>query len=336
MLDEAQSGRPPAPEILAGKGIHSGRPCRLEIRLGSPSDRAGNAVPYPGPRFSFPGLPGALSITGLAALPREARRATLLGMGQGMGPNPGEGEAQGNLRATVETPEHLFAALLFFPGASLAIRADAAELPGLDGSALPYREALARLLPAVAAVPAWREYPCGISWTHQWQGGELEIRPADRFRATYSLERGSLREVFTLDHPAVAWNEILPARTFAFHREWREGVAAGLMAGADRDSGLLLAESETEYREVLSRHPEWQGGPYPLLNQPAWRMPLEPVKHKLLDLLGDLALAGLALPRAEIRIRNGGHHAHHLLLARLLANHGDPGDPAAQATRADY
>jgi hypothetical protein len=109
------------------------------------------------------------------------------------------------------------------------------------------------------------------------------------------------------------------------------------MAGADADSGLLLAESEVEHRGLLaartidparSPHPareesrgraELRGGPFPLLNRPDWRLEDEPVKHKVLDLLGDLALAGLALPRAEIEIRNGGHGVNHQLLARLLA-----------------
>jgi UDP-3-O-acyl-N-acetylglucosamine deacetylase len=126
-----------------------------------------------------------------------------------------------------------------------------------------------------------------------------------------------LRQSFVLAAAAAAWDEILPARSFAFHAEWRAALSAGLMAGAGIDSGLLLAASEAEYRAVSASHPEWPRGPYPLLNQSAWRFPDEPVKHKILDLLGDLALNGLALPRASIEVRNGGHAAHHRLLARL-------------------
>jgi UDP-3-O-[3-hydroxymyristoyl] N-acetylglucosamine deacetylase len=254
-----------------------------------------------GPIFSFPGFPGGQTIDDLGRLPRAARWATVLG----------------NVPATVATPEHLLAALLFFAEEPISLRADAPELPGLDGSALPYREALARLAPSAARMPAWREYPCSLAWEDRWDDGHLSIRPADRFRVRYVLERGPLRQAFALGDAATAWSEILPARTFAFHAEWRAALAAGLMAGAGPDSGLLLAASEAEYRDVLLLHPEWGGGAYPLLNQPAWRMPDEPVKHKLLDLLGDLALNGLALPRAEIEVRNGGHSAHHRLLARL-------------------
>jgi UDP-3-O-[3-hydroxymyristoyl] N-acetylglucosamine deacetylase len=173
------------------------------------------------------------------------------------------------------------------------------------------------LVPSAARAPAWREYPCGLAWEDRWKDGRLSIRPADRFRVRYELERGPLRQAFELDDAAAAWAEVLPARTFAFHADWRAAAAAGLMAGAGRDSGLLLADSEAEHGAVLADHPEWEGGPFPLLNQPAWRMPDEPVKHKVLDLLGDLALNGLALPRACIEVRNGGHAAHHRLLARL-------------------
>ena len=47
-------------------------------------------------------------------------------------------------------------------------------------------------------------------------------------------------------------------------------------------------------------------------------MEQEPVRHKILDLLGDLALIGLALPRLRLEIRNGGHALNHLLLEQLL------------------
>lgn len=289
-------GHAPSVEVLAGVGVHGGRPCRLELRR--------QEAPR-GPRFAFPGLPRPISADALSGLSRTARRATLLFL-------PGSsGEA------VIAVPEHLLAALLFFQDAPLEVRADAAELPGLDGSALPFRDALARLFPEWAAHPGWREYPCDLSWEHAWEGGHIRIRPAERFRARYVLDAKGLSQECLLEDARDAWDAILPARTFAFHQDWRASLEAGLMAGAGRDSGLLLAASPEEFRAVLERHPEWRGGPYPLLNQAAWRVPEEPARHKLLDLLGDLALLGLGLPRAEIEVRNGGHAAHHRLLDRL-------------------
>lgn len=279
---------------LTGAGVHSGSASSLALIL-----RKGPGLR--GPRFRFPGLPD-LGPGDLAALPRRAQRATVLG------------EA-GQMR----TPEHLLAALLFFRDEPLDITCDAPEPPGLDGSALPFREAMAALAPARAAAPAWREYPCDLRWEHGWEYGYIRVRPAPFFRVCFELDRPPLRETYALEGPAAAWREILPARTFAFHREWREAMdsADGLMAGAGIDSGLLLAESEGEHRELGTAHPEWAAGPFPILNQREWRVAAEPAKHKILDLLGDLALLGLSLPALDIEIRNGGHPINHLLLEKL-------------------
>ena len=219
-------------------------------------------------------------------------------------------------------PEHLLAALLFFPDLPLDIHCEGEELPILDGSALPIRDAISSLAAERAAVPAWDEYPCDLAWEHHWAYGHIRVRPAPSLRVRYDLDRPPLRQTYVLDGPESAWREILPARTFLFHREWLESAVpgSGLLAGAQSDSGLLLAESQAEHGDLLAAHPEWLGGPYPLLNQRAWRMENEPVKHKILDLLGDLALLDLRLPGLEIEVRNGGHHVNHLLLEKL--SHG--------------
>ncbi|MEO7424055.1 MAG: UDP-3-O-acyl-N-acetylglucosamine deacetylase [Fibrobacteria bacterium] len=290
---------PTHPCILAGRGLHSGLPARLRFSL----REALREPPGGGPRFIFPGN-APLPADRLGTLARHAERSTRLGAGE----------------SSIGTPEHLLAALLFHADLPVDIACDAAELPGLDGSALPFREALAGMDPTAASTPLWREYAADLDWEYHWSYGHIRVRPAAGFRLLWELDRSPLRQSFHLEDPATAYREILPARTFAFHREWRQATAGGLMAGADEDSGLLLAESETEYREVLRGFPGWSGGPFPLLNKLAWRMAEEPVKHKILDLLGDLALAGLALPKAEIEIRNGGHAVNHLLVDRLLAS----------------
>lgn len=310
-----------------------------------------------GPRLTNPEgirflLPGGhdLSLEELGGLDREANRATVLKGPMRRALDASLQDQAGNLTAgtaILKTPEHLLASLLFFSGQPLDIRCDAAEIPGLDGSALPFREALSRLFPERAARPAWREYPCDLSWEYHWSYGWIKVRPAARFRVRFELDRPPLRQAFVLEDAETAWSHILPARTFAFHREWLQALSQGLMAGAGEDSGLLLAESRDEHATVSGAHPFWRGGPFPLLNQPSWRMEDEPVKHKILDLLGDLALigsggyrdsdgaggpgghgdqgipaAGPALPALDIRIRNGGHRSNHLLIERILSVRG--------------
>jgi UDP-3-O-[3-hydroxymyristoyl] N-acetylglucosamine deacetylase len=309
---------------LSGPGLHDGIPARLglSLRSGSGPD-SGSRLPGPGgSRFLLPGE-NALSLEDLGGLAREAHRSTVL-------KRPGH-------PAILKTPEHLLASLLFFPGLTLDIRCDGAEIPGLDGSALPFREALSRLAPERAVRPAWSVYPSDLDWEYHWSYGWMRVRPAARFRVRFELDRPPLRQVFVLEDAATAWKQVLPARTFAFHREWLQASSQGLMAGAGADSGLLLAESAEEHSALLGVHPSWRGGPFPLLNQPTWRMEDEPVKHKILDLLGDLALigssrpggpgspgdrAGPALPALDIEIRNGGHRTNHLLIDRILAARG--------------
>ncbi len=292
---------PDSPQTsLSGVGLHGGLPARLDLALRP--DSGFNGVVF--------GMPGdtRLSVLDMGRLDRTARRSTLLSHPAAAG---------GGL--VVRTPEHLLASLLFFSGFPLDVRCDALEIPGLDGSALPFREALAGLAPQAAARPAWTEYPCDLAWEYHWSYGSIRVRPADRFRVRFELDRAPLRQAFLLENAATAWREILPARTFVFHREWVQARAEGLMAGAQADSGLLLAESEAEHADLLRAHQDWTGGPFPLLNRPAWRMDAEPVKHKILDLLGDLALLGLALPALDVEIRNGGHHINHILIERIAA-----------------
>lgn len=324
---------------LEGAGIHTGAPCRVEFALRGGADRAGSAgrdsvgfvaaAPAPatasasastmtmaptsasasasahdGVRLLLPSAGGgrALYPRDLAAMPRSARRATVLRTGDG--------------DWALHTPEHLLAALLFFADSPLDVAVRGGEAPNLDGSALPFREAMAALLPERAEAPAWREYPVRLRWDREWDGGWIRVRPAPHFAATYTLERGGLSQTARVESPGQAWHEVLPARTWITHREWLKGREEGLLRGAGEGSGLLLAESPEEHAGLRARRPDWDGA-FPLLSPSAFRLEAEPARHKLLDLLGDLALLGLALPSAEIGIKNGGHAVNHELLGKL-------------------
>lgn len=297
----------PAARRLEGRGIHTGLPGRVEFLRRDPAE--GNAGSPPrGIRFILDGggeggdsAERVLAPADLARLPRAARRATVLGEGAG----------------ALHTPEHLLAAMLFFADSDLDVRIAGPEVPNLDGSASPFRDALAELFPERAAAPRWREKPCGLAWEHAWTGGHIRIEPAERFSLAFELERPGLSQRTLVSTPTEAWRDVLPARTWIHLRDWEKGVAAGLLRGAEAESGLLLAGTWEEHRGAKALHADWPAGPYPLINRSAWRMEAEPVRHKVLDLLGDLALLDLSLPRAEIEVRNGGHHANHLLLERL-------------------
>ncbi len=198
--------------------------------------------------------------------------------------------------ANVHLVEHLLAALRvagFFEG--VLIEATCDELPILDGSAEPWAAAVHELGPAPTA-------PAAIAL-----GREVEVAlRGGRARATPGEESLAYRVAF--DHPAIgeqAWEGgpadypgLLSARTFGFERDWEALKARGLALGASEEHVIVFA---------------MDGPTRPL------RHPDEPVRHKALDALGDLALLGRPL-RARLTIERGSHALHHALaLAVKLA-----------------
>jgi UDP-3-O-acyl-N-acetylglucosamine deacetylase len=216
----------------------------------------------------------------------------------------------------MRTPEHLLAAALFFADAPLDVRCDAAEPPGLDGSALPFYELLYGAAPNGACRA--REYECAIEWTHDGPEGSLRARPHTHFSVEYLWEDGEVRQSFELQNADEAPDRVLPARTFILYRDWKIFSAEpDLLAGAGAGSGLLLATTADEFAGARKNLPESRGTTFPLVHPEAFRMEDEPARHKVLDLLGDLALNGLALPKLRLTVRNGGHALNHLLLNQL-------------------
>lgn len=313
------------PAMISGRALHTGT---TSIVCVTPRADDGRGL-----RFLFPGFPAPLTARDLATLPRAARRATVL-------THPSSG-------AVIRTPEHLLAAALFFAAAPLDIHCDHEEIPGLDGSAAPWFGLLAAAcatLPNAGAAdpvpprsgapgdahpprpaPSCREYACDLTWSHEGPEGVLHAEPAPRFSVRYTLERGAVRQTFALARSEAAPTEVLPARTFIFWKDWEALTRArgdALLEGAEEGSGLLLAESHEEFARVRTRMPRGGAAGFPLLHPHALRMPDEAVRHKVLDLLGDLALNGLALPRLELTVTGGGHALNHLLLDALRAHAG--------------
>ena len=198
------------------------------------------------------------------------------------------------------------------------------EPPGLDGSALPFFNTMKKLIESlseITAVPGFREYDSDLNWEYEGPEGRIKTTSSDSFSVDYEWSKSGLNQRFLLKDATTAVNEILPARTFIHYPDWLAAKDSGsVLAGVDSDSGLLLAESSQEFEIALKNHPELMGEIFPLLHPKSFRMDGEPVRHKILDLMGDLALLGLALPRLHIEIRNGGHALNHLLLEQLLLN----------------
>jgi UDP-3-O-[3-hydroxymyristoyl] N-acetylglucosamine deacetylase len=201
--------------------------------------------------------------------------------------------------ATLRTVEHLLAALVGLGIDNARIEVDGPEIPLLDGSA-----------------QQWVEPILQAGWTQQAKPRQIytvtqtiAVQKGDAFVAAVPAEQTRLTYGIDFSHSAIGqqWQSVLledfltaiaPARTFGLAEEVEKLRKSGLIKGGSLENAL-----------VCDAH-GW-------LNPPL-RYPNEPVRHKLLDLMGDLSLLG-ALPKAHIWAYKASH-ALHTCLAQHLAD----------------
>jgi len=204
----------------------------------------------------------------------------------------------------VRTIEHLLATLSAFGVGSLVVELDAEELPILDGSAAPFAEALtaAGIRPLDRSVdPLVVRAPFSLAE----EGAEIACGPPDPddpgLDLSYAIEYA---------HPAIGSQsrsirltaetfvrEIAPARTFGFLKDVEALRRQGLALGSSLENTVVLDDSG-------------------VVNGPL-RFPDEFVRHKILDLAGDLAVAGLPI-LGRVAARKAGHRLHLRAVRRLI------------------
>ncbi len=206
----------------------------------------------------------------------------------------GEGERR------VHTVEHLLAAVSGLGITNLEIEMGGKEPPAVDGSAKPYVECLEAAgiveQQAPRRVLEVRE-PIHIIEADK----QLVCLPADRFSVSFTIEydnpvigtQYARHEVNERTFP----REIAPARTFGFYKEVEWLKEKGLARGGSLENAVVVAEDR-------------------VMND-ALRFPDEFVRHKILDLVGDLALVGAAIRAHVIGVKSG--HALNFALAKRLA-----------------
>ena len=199
------------------------------------------------------------------------------------------------------TVEHLLAALAGVGLTAVTLLVEGDEIPLLDGSAQPWVEAIAEAgLQGLGSRPV--PEPLSRPITLQHGQSFVTALPSDRLRLAAAIEFPQAaigRQFFSLElTPAAFVRDIAPARTFGFREQVEQLRAAGLIQGGALDNALVCDGDH------------W-------LNPPL-RFADEPVRHKLLDLLGDLALAGL--PQAQVFAFRGSHGLHTALAAALTSS----------------
>jgi len=208
----------------------------------------------------------------------------------------------GTEQGSVGTVEHLMAALAGVGIDNVLVELDGPEVPAMDGSAYPFITLLYRA--GLRIQNQARRYmeilePVSVSS----QGKSLTLRPARDF--TVSLE-------IDFDHPLVARQrfsaKITPivferlisrARTFGFLNEIQSLRKSGLALGGSLENAVVVGDNT-------------------VLNEGGLRFPDEFVRHKVLDLIGDLALLGAPILGA-VHAERSGHALHYLLTRELLS-----------------
>ncbi len=208
--------------------------------------------------------------------------------------------------AKIHTVEHVLSALAGMRIDNVLIEMDANEPPIGDGSALPYVELIKRA--GIIEQEELRSFfqvndPIHLESNH---GSIMSFFPGDGFRisCTQVGPQGRFTQYLSLEiTPEVYQKEIAPARTFVFYEEVKELMEKGLIKGGSLQNALVLRGDS-----VLSKEPLRFGDEF--------------VRHKILDIIGDLALVGRPLQGHVVAVRPG-HGPNTQLASLLVKRHAD-------------
>jgi UDP-3-O-acyl N-acetylglucosamine deacetylase len=199
----------------------------------------------------------------------------------------------------IAVTEHFLSAAFALGVDNLQVEIRGDELPAMDGSALPYAKAL--LNAGIVDQTADKQFLTTQQPIHLTSGdASLSALPYRGFKVDFMInfpEVGEQRFSFDLQQGDFL-KEIAPARTFGYVEEYELLKQQGLARGASLENALVLGKDG-------------------YINQP--RFPDELVRHKILDLLGDLSLLGQPL-QAEIKAIRSGHKLNIELVRRIIEN----------------
>jgi UDP-3-O-[3-hydroxymyristoyl] N-acetylglucosamine deacetylase len=204
----------------------------------------------------------------------------------------------------VSTTEHVLAALHGLGVDNAVVEVDGPEVPIMDGSAEPFVAAIDQA--GIVSLPASRRYIQVLKPVRVAKGESYgELRPHARglrIETEIEFEHPLIgRQSFATDvEPDLFRRELARARTFGFMRDVAKLWSAGYALGASFENTVVIAENR-------------------VLNSEGVRFPDEFVRHKAVDAIGDLALAGAPLIGAYRSVR-GGHKLNHAVLTALMAD----------------
>jgi len=283
------------PITISGIGLHTGVSTNLTFKPAQ--------INY-GTRFRRVDLPGQPEIPALVDYVVEVARGTTLQIGE----------------AKVHTVEHILAAIVGLQIDNIIIELDNIEPPVCDGSSKPFTDALLKADFEVQDAP--KDYLIidqTVRYIDEKNGVDIVALPTDDYRLTVMIDYqnpalGSQHTgLFNLEKEFI--EEFAPARTFCFLHEVEALYQRGLIRGGNLDSAIVIADEDLTDEKVklitekLGIKDTLVIGKNGILNNKALRYKNEPARHKLLDLMGDLALIGAPF-KAQILAARPGHSSN--------------------------
>ncbi len=283
------------PGSITGVGLHTGEKCTMTFK------------PAPenyGIRFVRIDLGGRPEIPANADNVIDMSRGTTLGIGE----------------AKVHTVEHVLAAVVGLQIDNIIIELDGIEPPVGDGSAMPYVNILK--IAGFVQQNAPKDYLIideTVVYHEENKQVDIVALPLDGYRATVMVDYqnpalGSQHTgLFDLEKEFVT--EFAPSRTFCFLSEVESLANNGLIKGGDIDNAIVIIDKEAsddeleQIRKKIGVKEKITLGDNGILNNKELRFKNEPVRHKLLDLIGDLALIGAPI-KAQILAARPGHKSN--------------------------
>lgn len=288
------------PVSVRGVGLHTGKTVTLTFKPAEANH---------GYRFQRIDLPEQPVIPADVKLVISTNRGTTLKIGD----------------AQVSTVEHVLSALVGMEIDNVLLEIDGPEMPIMDGTSMPFVLALQEA--GIAELSATREYYVvtePISYKDEVTGTELLALPSDHFEATVMIDFNSTvlgQQFASLSHIEDYIQEIAPCRTFVFIHELEKLLDMGLIKGGDMDNAIVIADRRMA-QEDLDSLAKKMGKPgikvdaEGVLNTLKLHFQNEPARHKLLDVIGDLALIGKSIQGKIVATKPG--HTANIEFAKIL------------------
>lgn len=272
-----------ATDTLTGTGLHTGAPVALRILPAAPdTGRLFVRTDLTAVNSYVPAMYDAVDTT-------SSKLCTFLKNSAGV---------------AVQTPEHLMAALAAAGIDNALIEINGPEVPLLDGSAKPFMDAIMAVGRKVQPSP---HAAIKVLKTVRVEDGDkfAELSPRDgKLAIDFTIQFpgiGTQQRKFTLTDAQAFMAEVAAARTFTLRSIALKMKEAGAVKGGSLDNALVLNDEDGTAYQGHVRYAD------------------EPVRHKIMDAVGDLALAGMEIEGAFV-CHKGGHALTNALLRALFAN----------------